>query len=94
MEALHRTRALVELQQDHPDLEQGEEWLVRALDIARAQGSKSMEFRVATDLARLWHASGRTREARELLGPIRDWFKEGFDTQDFKDASSLLRSFN
>lgn len=91
---LHRTRALVELQQDHPDLVQGEEWLVRSLDVARAQGSKSMELRVATDLARLWHASGRTSEAREVLGPIRDWFKEGFDTPDFKDASSLLRSFD
>lgn len=91
---LHRTRALVELQRDDPDVEQGEEWLVRSLDVARSQGSKSMELRVATDLAQLWSASGRTTEARELLGPIRDWFEEGFDTEDYKNASSLLKSLS
>ncbi len=29
-------------------------------------------------------------EGRELLGPIFDWFTEGFDAPDLKDAQALL----
>ena len=30
------------------------------------------------------------REARDLLAPIYDWFTEGFDTLDLKEAKALL----
>ncbi len=30
-------------------------------------------------------------ESRALLAPIYDWFTEGFDTQDLKDAKALLQ---
>ncbi len=30
------------------------------------------------------------REARNLLAPVYDWFTDGFDTQDLKDAKALL----
>jgi hypothetical protein len=29
-------------------------------------------------------------EARELLAPVYDWFNEGFDTADLKNAKALL----
>jgi hypothetical protein len=29
-------------------------------------------------------------EARDLLGPIYQWFKEGFDTLDLPEAKALL----
>jgi hypothetical protein len=29
-------------------------------------------------------------EARDLLAPIYDWFSEGFDTADLKEAKTLL----
>ena len=29
-------------------------------------------------------------EARDLLAPIYDWFTEGFDTADLKEAKALL----
>jgi predicted ATPase len=29
-------------------------------------------------------------EARELLAPVYDWFTEGFDTLDLKEAKALL----
>ncbi len=29
-------------------------------------------------------------EAHDLLGPVYDWFTEGFDTKDLKDAKVLL----
>jgi hypothetical protein len=34
--------------------------------------------------------TGRRDEARRMLGEIYDWFTEGFDTADLKDAKSLL----
>jgi len=33
---------------------------------------------------------GQRDAARQLLKPIYDWFTEGFDTLDLKDAKALL----
>ncbi len=33
---------------------------------------------------------GKRDEARALLAPVYDWFTEGFDTADLKDAKALL----
>ncbi len=41
-------------------------------------------------LARLWKRQDRRKDAYDLLAPIYDWFTEGFDTADLKDAKSLL----
>ena len=57
---------------------------------ARRQSGRSLELRAATSLARLWQQQGRTDEARDLLSPVYDWFTEGFDTRDLKDAKALL----
>jgi len=62
----------------------------RALEIARAQGARSLDLRAAASLARLWRDQGKPAEAHALLAPIYDWFTEGFDTQDLKDAKALL----
>ena len=62
----------------------------KALDVARRQSAKSWELRAATSLARLWQQQGRKEEARELLAPVYEWFTEGFDTRDLKDAKALL----
>jgi class 3 adenylate cyclase/predicted ATPase len=61
-----------------------------ALRIARSQQAKSYELRAATSLARLWGEQGRRAEARELLAPVYDWFTEGFETADLKEAKTLL----
>ena len=37
---------------------------------------------------------GKKPEARNLLAPVYEWFTEGFDTQDFKDASALLKELS
>ena len=47
-------------------------------------------LRAATSLARLWQQRGKTEEARNLLAPVYDWFTEGFETADLKDAKALL----
>ena len=38
----------------------------------------------------LWQSQGKTAEARDLLAPVYNWFTEGFDTADLKDAKALL----
>ena len=62
----------------------------RAIEIARRQKGKSYELRAATILARLWAENGRRAEARDLLTPVYEWFTEGFDTPDLKEAKVLL----
>ena len=72
------------------DETQAESLFRRALEVAQGQEARSLELRAATTLARLWQCQGKKDEARELLRPIYDWFTEGFDTQDLKDAKALL----
>ncbi|MFQ5972389.1 MAG: AAA family ATPase [Alphaproteobacteria bacterium] len=62
----------------------------RALAIAREQGTRSLELRAATSLARLWQTGARRDTARDLLAPVYNWFTEGFGTRDLKDAKALL----
>ena len=85
---LHRVRGLVLLTEN--EQEESAVSFGQALQIARAQQSKSLELRAATSLARLWGEQGRLADARELLTPIYGWFTEGFDTPDLKDAKALL----
>ena len=47
-------------------------------------------MRASTSLARLLRQQGQTPEAREVLAPVYNWFTEGFDTADLKDAKALL----
>jgi predicted ATPase len=61
-----------------------------ALDIARKQGAKSFEVRIATDLARFLRDQGKLTDARDLLAPVYAWFTEGFDTPVLKEAKALL----
>ena len=62
----------------------------RAIERARSQEAKSWELRAATSLARLWRDQGKRTEARGLLAPVYNWFTEGFDTADLKEAKALL----
>ena len=70
--------------------EEAEECFQKALGVARQQEAKSWELRAATSLARLWQQQGKRAEAHELLVPVYDWFTEGFDTADLKDAKALI----
>jgi predicted ATPase len=49
-----------------------------------------LELRATTNLARLLRDTGRLDEARSMLAEIYNWFTEGFDTADLKDAKALL----
>ncbi len=73
-----------------PPAAEAEACFQHAIAIAQEQEAKSWELRAATSLARLWQQQGKTAEARDLLAPVYDWFTEGFDTKDLKDAKALL----
>jgi len=62
----------------------------RAVDIARSQDARSLELRATMSLARLLNKQGKRDEARAMLAEIYNWFTEGFDTADLKDAKALL----
>jgi MalT-like TPR region len=76
------------------EFEEAERNYVASLDWAREQHAKSWELRTSTSLARLWHAQDKRRQAYQLLAPIYDWFTEGFDTKDLKDAKRLLEEIS
>ena len=52
--------------------------------------SKQRELRAVISLARLWRSQGKRDEARDLLTPAYDRFREGLDTLDLKEAKALL----
>jgi class 3 adenylate cyclase/tetratricopeptide (TPR) repeat protein len=61
-----------------------------SLDRAREQQAKSWELRTATSLAQLMKDQDRHAEALQVLRPVYEWFTEGFDTKDLKEAKALL----
>ena len=61
-----------------------------AIALAQKMTAKAWELRATTSLARLLRDTRRRDEARTLLSEIYNWFTEGFDTADLKDAKSLL----
>jgi predicted ATPase len=85
---LHRLKAVVLAASGNPA--EAASCFQQAIDMAQSQQAKSLELRAATSFARLWRDQGRRAEARDLLAPIYDWFTEGFDTADLKDAKALL----
>jgi predicted ATPase len=87
---LHRLRGQLLLLQTQSNSEEAERWFRTAVDLARDQQAKSWELRATTSLARLLAKHGKRDEARAMLAEIYNWFTEGFDTADLKDAKALL----
>jgi predicted ATPase len=61
-----------------------------ALEVARAQEAKWWELRTSVSLARLLRDTSRSHEAHEILAEIYNWFTEGFDLPDLREAKALL----
>jgi DNA-binding SARP family transcriptional activator/predicted ATPase len=62
----------------------------RALEVARRQQARSLELRATMSLARLWHKQGDRGKALRRLSAAYDWFGEGFETPDLREARALL----
>ena len=87
---VHRLKGELLLAQDASNAAQAEKSFRTAIEISRKQHAKSWELRATTSLARLLAKQGHRDEARAMLAEIYDWFTEGFDTADLKDAKALL----
>ena len=82
---------------------QAEACFRKAIDIARQQQAKSLELRAIMSLARLHHdqasrlasrhtqlAARSTRaEIHKMLSEVYNWFTEGLDTADLREAKTL-----
>ena len=75
------------------DEETAEACFLKAIEVARRQKAKSLELRATVSLARLWQAHGKQEEAHQMLAEIYDWFTEGFETVDLREAKALLEAF-
>ncbi len=87
---IHRLRGELLLAQSADNRAAAEASFRQALDVARAQEARSLELRAAASLARLWAEQGKRDDARALLAPVYNWFTEGFETADLKEAKALL----
>ena len=65
-----------------------------AIVLAHRMGAKAWELRATMSLARLFQDVGRRKEARTMLAELYNWFTEGFDTADLKEAKALLDELN
>jgi predicted ATPase len=50
-----------------------------------------LKLRATMSLARWLASHDRRDEARTMLADVYNWFTEGFDTADLKDAKALLQ---
>jgi predicted ATPase len=87
---VYRLQGELLLRQTVPDAVQAEVCFQQALTIAGRQQAKSWELRAAVCLGRLWQPQGERAAARQLLAEVYNWFTEGFDTVEIKEARALL----
>jgi len=85
---LNRHKGQLLLRQGHCGA--AEKLYCKALSIAKEQEAKLWELRAAASLARLYRDQGRRDEAHDLLAPVYNWFTEGFDMPDLKEAKTVL----
>ncbi len=62
----------------------------KAIQVARRQNAKSLELRAVIDVSQLWREQGKLKKAQRALAGIYNWFTEGFDTLDLREAKTLL----
>jgi predicted ATPase len=86
---VHRVKGELLLKTGAPQSE-AEASIRRAIAVAQRQEARSWELRATMSLARLLAHTGRREEACAMLAEIYNWFTEGFDTDDLKDAKALL----
>jgi tetratricopeptide (TPR) repeat protein len=86
----HRLKGELIFLKDPRSKEEAESCLRKAIDIAQHQSARLFELRATPSLARLLAKQNRRDEARTMLAEIYNWFTEGFDTADLKEAKSLL----
>jgi predicted ATPase len=87
---LCRIRGEIALRSDPQDPQAAERKFRDAIAVAKGQEARLWELRGTVRLGRLLRDTNRPDEARTMLAEIYNWFTEGFDTADLKDAKALL----
>jgi class 3 adenylate cyclase/tetratricopeptide (TPR) repeat protein len=87
---LYRLKGELMMIKDPGNRAEAEKSIGAAIDLARQQGARLFELRATVSLARLLMNHGRRDKALSMLAEIYNWFTEGFDTADLKEAKSLL----
>ncbi len=97
----HRICAVIELfkgkllsKSDAGKAAEAEDCFRSAIEIAHQFDDKMTELRAATGLARLLASRGNRDQARAILSAIYNWFTEGFDTIDLKEAKAALEELD
>jgi predicted ATPase len=80
----------LEVESRNSQVEEAEEYFLKAIEIACKQQAKSLELRATVSLAKLWQQRGKQDEARQIVAATYGWFTEGFDTKDLQEAKALL----
>ena len=70
--------------------ERAESQFLKSLAIAREQKAKSLELRAAISLNQLWSSQGKKEDAKELLSSTYNWYSEGFEMVDLRNAREKL----
>ena len=83
----YRVRGNLRLKQEDRSLAEAD--FRESIALAQKMSAKAWELRATMSLARLLRTDRRD-EARAMLAEIYNWFTEGFDTADLKDAKALL----
>jgi predicted ATPase len=79
---------------DVADVKLADDHFRQSLDVAHRQGALFWELRTSMSLGRLYHAQGRSHEARHQLQSVYARFTEGFDTAELQSARRLLEEWS
>jgi class 3 adenylate cyclase/predicted ATPase len=75
-----------------PQLSEVEHCFRQAIDVARHQQARSWQLRAVMSLAHLWQTQGKHAEAHQILVESYNWFTEGFETPDLREAKALIEA--
>jgi class 3 adenylate cyclase/predicted ATPase len=87
---LHRLEGQAQLLSKGGDLDGARKSFQAAIEISRTQGAKMLELRAVTNLSSLLADQCVREEAFDLLAPVYEWFTEGFESTDLREAKLLL----
>jgi class 3 adenylate cyclase/tetratricopeptide (TPR) repeat protein len=87
---LYRLKGAATLGRDPSATVEAENCFRKAIEVARDQCARWWELRATVSLARLLRDTARRDVACAMLSEIYNWFTEGFDTADLKEAKALL----
>ncbi len=91
---LHRLKGDLLLSDSMKNQDEAQACFRKAIQITRNQQAKSLELRGVISLSRLLKQQGQSEEARQMLQERYNWFTEGFDTADLKEAKALIEALS